>query len=215
MVWGLHQCEKTVILVECDSHGGDCHSVSFGDAMAPRHMCYWASFSNFQQQNDEQRLNLALRRRCPRSKHLTVTIWALWNQLLFEVERHSSLLNWTEMSPLSWNKYPTFPSWRYTPGQVGLWQKLRSREQYFSPSWWGLSQWPVTLPPQGQPVVSTAQGGHAPCWVAPPTPLPPPCWASPQHQPSTPAREDPRLWMHEGTLLRMQRTPELWPTALA
>ena len=40
MVWGLHQCEKTVILVECDSHGGDCHSVSFGDAMAPRHMCY-------------------------------------------------------------------------------------------------------------------------------------------------------------------------------
>ena len=83
MVWGVHQCEKTVTLLECDSHGGDCLSVSFGDALAPRHVGYGASFSNFQQQNDEQRLNLALRRRCPRSKHLTVTIWALWNQLRF------------------------------------------------------------------------------------------------------------------------------------
>ena len=39
--------------------------------------------SNFQQQHDEQSLNLALRRCCPRSKHRTVSIWALWNQLQF------------------------------------------------------------------------------------------------------------------------------------
>lgn len=41
--WGLYQCERTVVLPKCDSCGGDCHSASFGDAMAPRRVGYRAS----------------------------------------------------------------------------------------------------------------------------------------------------------------------------
>lgn len=80
--WGLYQCEKTVVLPKCDSRGGTVIALPLEMQWPPG---TWVTehHSNFQQQHDDQSLNLALRRCCPRSKHRTVSIWALWNQLRF------------------------------------------------------------------------------------------------------------------------------------